>query len=102
MAAGRPKGAPNKPKRLLLVRLEEMFPDYHPVIEMAKVANDEEAPADARFAANKEVAQYVVPKLKAVEISGKLGMVMKTTEIKRFDGSLAPVIIDAIEEDDDE
>jgi len=102
MPAGRPAGSPNRPKKGLMHMIQQQYPDYHPVMEMVAVANDEDAPADARFAANKEVAQYVVPKLKAVEISGKLGMVMKTTEIKRFDGSLAPVVIDAIEEDDDE
>jgi len=69
----RPKGTPNKNKQALIVLLEAKYPGYHPVLEMASVANDEGADPTARFNANKEVAQYIVPKLKATEITGKDG-----------------------------
>lgn len=64
----RPKGSPNKPKRRLLQLLQEKYPDYHPVLEMAAVANDKEADIKTRFDANKEVAKYVEPVLKAIEL----------------------------------
>ena len=63
----RTKGTPNKPKRALIALLQEKYPGYHPVIEMAKVANDPDADPKMRFDANKEVAQYIEPKRKAVE-----------------------------------
>ena len=74
--AGSRKGVPNKPKRRLLALLQEEFPGYHPVVEMARVANNFDKDKDdkyiidsaTRFNANREVAKYVEPLLKAVEI----------------------------------
>lgn len=63
---GRPAGSRNKPKRRLLALLQEQYPDYHPVLELAKIANDKDADPRARFDANKEVAKYVEPVMKAV------------------------------------
>lgn len=70
---GRPKGSKNQPKRALLKLIQELYPNYHPVLEMAKTANDKEVDAALRFNANKEVAQYVEPKRKAVEVTGEDG-----------------------------
>lgn len=69
---GRQKGTPNKPKRALLALLREKYPNYHPVLEMAKIAHET---ADVSLAAqmHKEIAQYVEPKLKAVELTGAEG-----------------------------
>jgi len=64
---GRQKGTPNKDKKELLDQMAEKFPDYHPVLAMAAIANDENAGPEMRFQAHKEVAQYVTPKLKSVE-----------------------------------
>lgn len=69
----RPKGSRNRPKRRLLQLLQESYPDYHPVLEMAKTANDDSVDANTRFQANKEVAKYVEPALKATEITGEDG-----------------------------
>lgn len=66
---GRPLGSKNKPRRLLLRRLEDLWPGYHPVVEMARLANDSTQPLEVRFAANKEVARYVAPVLQAVKVS---------------------------------
>ena len=65
---GRPAGTPNRPKRALIALLEEQFPGYSPVVEMARIATDPANDLPTRFAAHKEVAQYVTPKLKAVEV----------------------------------
>ncbi len=70
MPAGRPKGSPNKPKRALLRMLEEQFPGWHPVTQLAEIANNVENDLRTRMDAAKEVAQYVTPKLKAIEIQG--------------------------------
>ena len=77
---GRPKGTPktggrqrgvlNKKRQTLLEAIQERFPDYHPVLAMAQIANDETLPDDLRFNAHKEVSQYILPKLRSVEVSG--------------------------------
>ncbi len=66
----RPHGSKNQPKRALIALLEEKFPGYNPILEMAKLANDIEQDPTIRFNANKEVAQYIEPKRKAMEITG--------------------------------
>ena len=66
----RPPGRPNNNKTSLLARLKREYPGYHPVVEMARVANDKNLSEDVRFQANKEVAKYVTPQLKAIEHTG--------------------------------
>ena len=72
MPAGRPKGSANKNKQALLLMLQDKFPDYHPIMEMAAIANDETQKIELRANMHKEIAHYVVPKRKAVEITGDL------------------------------
>lgn len=69
MPGGRPKGSLNSNKQHLLRLLQETYPGYHPVIEMAKIAHDETADQALRASMHKEVAQYVTPKLKAMEVT---------------------------------
>ena len=70
---GRPAGVPTKPKRALLALLDEKFPGWHPVVQMAEMANDGTLSTQDRFQAAKEVARYVTPQLKAVEVTGDEG-----------------------------
>lgn len=81
---GRQKGTPNKPKQELLAKIQEQYPGYHPVMAMAALANDEDAPDFLRFQANKEVAQYIEPKRKALEVTGELDTkaVMQVTGLR--------------------
>lgn len=77
-------GSPNKNKQALIALLQEKYPGYQPVMDMAeaaielsktareaKSANDPEAASLWRdaSAAHDRVAAYVTPKLKAVEVS---------------------------------
>jgi len=64
----RPAGLPNKNKQALIALLEARCPGYHPVIEMALIAVDMDNDLSTRFNAHKEVAKYVTPQLKAVEV----------------------------------
>ena len=64
----RPAGTPNRPKRQLLALLQEKYPGYHPVVEMAAIAHDMTNDVTLRAQMHKEVAQYVTPKLKAIEV----------------------------------
>lgn len=81
----RPLGSSNKNKTFLLNRLKEMLgEDFHPIMNMAKNASEFQKLVDdkkiepalmggAYIEANKlwgGIAEYVEPKLKAVEISG--------------------------------
>lgn len=80
----RPEGSPNKNKQFLMKRLQDMYgEDFHPIMTMAKNAvefqrlvDSCEKDPDARGAdlidANKlweGIAQYVEPKLKAIEMN---------------------------------
>jgi hypothetical protein len=76
-------GRPNKNKQFLLRKLQEMYgDDFNPVIKMAEnavalqaIAESEPDDANARRSALDgwdKVAQYVEPKLKAVEVQGSL------------------------------
>ena len=62
-------GSPNKNKQLLMHRLRREFPNYHPVVELARIANDLGNSVDVRKDAHKEVAKYVTPQLKAVDVT---------------------------------
>lgn len=83
---GRAAGTPNKDKAALLELIQEAVgdQDYHPVVAMAVIANDSgtkevrvdgkrrkvpKYPLELRAQMHREVAQYVAPKLKAVEHS---------------------------------
>ncbi len=81
---GRAAGTPNKDKAALLELIQETIGDsnYHPVVAMAVIANDTTSrrvrvggkrvtvpkySLELRATMHREVAQYVAPKLKAVE-----------------------------------
>jgi hypothetical protein len=70
---GRQKGTPNKDKGALLATIREKYPDYHPILAMAAVANDESVTPEMRFQAHKEIAPYIEPKRKATELTGADG-----------------------------
>lgn len=63
-------GSPNKNKQALIKMLELKYPGYDPICNMVEIAMNAELDINLRFNANKEVAQYIVPKLKAVEHTG--------------------------------
>lgn len=69
MAGGRPKGAPNRKTQLLEELINEKYPEYNPVLDMIDLAQKSDDP-EMRFKCSKEVAGYLFPKRKAVEVSG--------------------------------
>ncbi len=71
--AGRPLGSLNKNKDKLLRNLKEIYgDDFDPIMKMASIASDDKNDATLKLAAWKEIAQYVYPKLKAVEHTGSV------------------------------
>ena len=81
-------GSPNKNKQALIALLQAKYPGYSPVVSMADIANDMDNDLSTRFNAHKEVAQYVTPKLKALEVTGEMNVALYKPVIKRFDGSV--------------
>jgi hypothetical protein len=79
--AGRKKGVTGKKNAEILAIIQDRFPDYHPLLAMAEIANDESVDQSMRFMAHKEVAQYVAPKLKAIEHSGGVDVTPKVSLI---------------------
>ena len=66
---GRARGTPNRRTLFLEERLEELNCD--PIGYMAQVMMDEEAHPQVRFSAAKELAQYIAPKRKAIEVTAE-------------------------------
>ena len=88
------KGIPNKNKRFLLSRLQDMYgEDFHPIMRMAEQAarlheiarNGETSDIKASIDAWDKVAAYTEPKLKASEI-----------DLTTSDGSMSPTVIELI------
>ena len=89
-------GSPNKPKRLLITRLEKAYgKQFHPIMrlaenavrleEIAKQSNDVTA-LRASVDAWDRIAQYTEPKLKAVEVKSDNDLLV-TINRKDFAGS---------------
>ena len=81
------KGSPNKNKEYLMNRLKDMYgDDFDPIIRMAEQATRLHAAAidaeDTKVLTDSingwdKIAQYVQPKLKAVELTGEDGSSIK-------------------------
>lgn len=69
--AGRKLGGKNK--NVMLELLHSKYPDWHPLLAMAEIANDEESDQTLKLQACKEICKYVSPQLRAVELTGKDG-----------------------------
>ena len=74
---GRQKGTPNANKQELVELLNEHYPGYNPVVQMAGIAQDESVEMVHRVQCAKEIAGYIFPKLKSIEsnISGNMRLV---------------------------
>lgn len=60
-----------KKELLDMIREAEGVPDdYHPLVEMARLANSSRIPANLKMRAHAEVAQYTTPKLRTVDPTG--------------------------------
>ena len=73
---GRKIGTPNKRTQAVADTLAEL--GCNPIKGMAKIAMDESQPMQLRATMYRELAQYVAPKRKAVEMTGEDGGPVKT------------------------
>lgn len=67
--SGRPKGAHNKDKQELIDMINVKYPDYHPLLALADIANDSDNDKNLQFQASKEICKYIVPQLKSIDHS---------------------------------
>ena len=74
VGSGRKAGTPNKRTKTVEEKLATLGCD--PIAAMARLAMDDNEPSGLRFAALKELAQYVAPKRKAVEVSSAENQIM--------------------------
>ena len=70
-------GSPNKPTQALRALLNARFPGWSPVVQMAEIAQDETHVIEVRLNAAKEVAKYIYPQLKAVDLADSVGNPVK-------------------------
>lgn len=81
---GRKTGTTNKKTQSVIDKLEELKCD--PIEGMAKIAKQAMGEGDLQLAGNmyKELAQYVAPKRKSIEITGEDGGPIKTSSTFNF------------------
>ena len=99
-------GIPNKNKKFLLARLQDMYGEkFHPILRMAEAAckldyiAEKEGDVTALSAAVNawgKVAEYTEPKLKAVEIRADEGAVV-AIQRKRFDGTAIEAEVEEVD-----
>jgi hypothetical protein len=95
---GRRKGTPNKRTQDVIERLREL--DCDPIEGMARIAMDEGAPIETRARMDAELAQYIAPKRKAVEMAAEISepqprvIILQGVSASRFtDGGRAPTVV---------
>lgn len=67
--SGRKPGSPNARSAIEAIRaVADRHPDWHPLIQMADVANDTDLPIETRLDACKSAARWMIPPPKPVEL----------------------------------
>ncbi len=78
--AGRPKGSLGEKTKAVQAKLEELGCD--PIEALANISMDTSNTPELRFQANKELAQYVAPKRKAIEMDANLDGGLKVNVVQ--------------------
>lgn len=65
---GRQPGTPNKKSQEIRELIAQRYPDYNPLLALTEIATNPENEVGIRYQANKEVAKYLYPQLKSVEV----------------------------------
>ena len=65
---GRTSGTLNKKSQAVGELIAQKYPTYHPILSLVEIAQDTSNEVSLRLQANKEVAKYVCPQLKSIEI----------------------------------
>jgi hypothetical protein len=76
--------------------------NYDPLREMILLAKEPTTPLDHRVTLHKELAQYVAPKLKSVELTAEVNGGIQVNVLKYTDMIAGEVIKQAIEDEDND
>lgn len=57
----------------LMGMLQEEFPDYHPILSIARIAHDENASLNTQVDCHKTVLKYTESELKSIEVKADQG-----------------------------
>ena len=50
--------------------LQQEYAQYHPIVAIAKMAHDENVEDGIKFNCHREIAKYIEPQLKSMEVRG--------------------------------
>lgn len=64
--------------------IQKEFPNYHPLVSIARIAHDEDADLKLQFECHKVIAKYIEPELKSVEVKAEVTESRKLT-VSMFD-----------------
>ena len=78
--AGRPKGSLGEKTKAVQAKLDELGCD--PIEALANISMDNSNTPELRFQANKELAQYVAPKRKAIEMDASVDGGLKVNVVQ--------------------
>ena len=56
----------------LVSMLHAEFPNYHPLLSIARIAHHQDADLKLQFECHKTIAKYLEPELKSVEVKGDI------------------------------
>lgn len=59
-------------KGQLLGMIHREFPQYHPLLAIARIAHAEDADLKLQFECHKTIAKYVEPELKSIEVKSEV------------------------------
>lgn len=78
----------------LVTMIQAEFPNYHPLLSIARLAHHPDADLRLQYECHKTIAKYVEPELKSIEVKGEV----KTEKLVRVSLFDAPQVIeDAVE-----
>ena len=79
----------------LVTMLHAEFPNYHPLLSIARLAHHEDADLRLQFECHKTIAKYLEPELKSVEVKGEIRE-EKVVRVSLFDVQDAEVKISSV------
>jgi hypothetical protein len=74
--------------------IQAEFPNYHPLLSIARLAHHPDADLRLQYECHKTIAKYVEPELKSIEVKGEV-KTEKLVRVSLFD--TPQVIEDAVE-----
>lgn len=68
----------------LVTMIQSEFPNYHPLLSIARIAHHPDADLRLQYDCHKTIAKYVEPELKSIEVKGEIKQEKRVT-VSLFD-----------------